>query len=716
MSSGHKLLRFGAFQFDIRQQELSQRGLPIRMPASQIRLLTLFLDRPRQLVTRDYITQRLWTEPGSVDISNGINTAVNRLRGYLVDSSTKPIYIETVVGLGYRFIADIVEIVEDVPVLELISSSIPDSPEISRSSWWWRAAIATVVLLVVACTGAWWHNANTNIQPGAPIALPLTRVTFNDDDNKVTADAISSDGQKVAYADSTGVLIHTQGLDTDQSVATPPGLEVHRIDWFADGKRLCVSILDSAGHQQAWVLSLNGEAPRLLLEEAELAVLSPDGKSMAFFRRGGHELWTSDIDGQKAHLLQDVNPADNFRFVLWSPNSKWLLTEQLHAGQVWLTQLVDPETGRTTDQVSGERFESASFLKNGDLLYAEIPRQSSDHPLLLAQPTNLRRGRFTGKPQTKGVFDDFHVSGMSASADGSRMAALVTKATSVVKVGKLHFPGPELTDVAQITHHSLESYPHAWTPNGDAVLLENSNNPTSSEIYEEAADGSRLTPIAHLAGNAAMGQFTPDGHWILFLGFMRTGARPFGIFRVPAAGGTPQQLAAPGDIREIRCPISIHASCVIREFLDTKAIVFYTIDPLKGFGKELGRISSQKSVLGDWSISPDGKTVAIAKHDPSNPSIQLADFRSTPATVQEIPVNGFGVMLSASWAPDGNALYVESRDQHSFKLLYLPLNGPPKLLRESQSTIWAVTSRDGSKLAFPEDRLTTNLWTGTLQP
>jgi hypothetical protein len=197
---------------------------------------------------------------------------------------------------------------------------------------------------------------------------------------------------------------------------------------------------------------------------------------------------------------------------------------------------------------------------------------------------------------------------------------------------------------------------------------------------------------------------------------MRTGARPFGIFRVPAAGGTPQQLAAPGDIREIRCPISIHASCVIREFLDTKAIVFYTIDPLKGFGKELGRISSQKSVLGDWSISPDGKTVAIAKHDPSNPSIQLADFRSTPATVQEIPVNGFGVMLSASWAPDGNALYVESRDQHSFKLLYLPLNGPPKLLRESQSTIWAVTSRDGSKLAFPEDRLTTNLWTGTLQP
>jgi DNA-binding winged helix-turn-helix (wHTH) protein/Tol biopolymer transport system component len=721
MSAGHKILRFGAFQFDTRQQELSQRGLPIRMPASQIRLLTLLLERPQQLISRDDITQRLCTEPSSVDISSGINTAVNRLRGYLVDSSTNPIYIETVVGLGYRFIADVsVEDLDVAPTIDHPVDPIDSVPVVHaarpRRLWRLGAVAVTVSALALAGAGVWWHHSLTKTHPDSPMALQLTMVTLDDDDNKLTADAVSPDGKMTAYADSTGVLVHSQGSSPDQAVLTPSGLDVHRIDWSADGQKLYVSAEDSAFHQQLWFLSLNRQPPVLLLEDAEMATLSPDGRAIAFFRRSGHELWTSDVQGQQAHLLQSLNTADSFHFVVWSPNSKWLLTEQQHTGGAWLTQLIDPATGRLADQTTGARFDSASFLKNGDLLYADVPRQALEHPLLMSQPTDLSEGRFMGAPYTKAVFDALNVSGMSASAGGNHIAVLVSKGTSVVKVGKIHFPGPELTDVAQITHHSLDSFPHAWTPRDDAVLIENKNDPAASAIYEAAADGTRLTPIAHISADAAMGQFTPDGRWILFLGFKTAVARPFAVFRVSSTGGVPQPLDVPGNIREIRCPLSVSASCVIREILGTKAIVFYTLDPLKGLGKELGRIPWQPTVLGDWSLSPDGKTVAIAKHDPANPAIELVDFRSGHATVQEIPVSGVGVLLEATWASDGKALYVESRQQQKFNLWYLPLNGQAKLLRESQSPIWGVPSRDGSKLAFPDDRMTTNLWTGNLQP
>jgi DNA-binding winged helix-turn-helix (wHTH) protein len=215
MSAGHKILRFGAFQFDTRQQELSQRGLPIRMPASQIRLLTLLLERPQQLISRDDITQRLWTEPSSVDISSGINTAVNRLRGYLVDSSTNPIYIETVVGLGYRFIADVsVEDLDVAPTIDHPVDPIDSVPVVHaarpRRLWRLGAVAVTVSALALAGAGVWWHHSLTKTHPDSPMALQLTMVTLDDDDNKLTADAVSPDGKMTAYADSTGVLVHSQ--------------------------------------------------------------------------------------------------------------------------------------------------------------------------------------------------------------------------------------------------------------------------------------------------------------------------------------------------------------------------------------------------------------------------------------------------------------------------------------------------------------------------
>jgi TolB-like protein/DNA-binding winged helix-turn-helix (wHTH) protein len=70
-------------------------------------LLILLASREGQLVTRNEIADRLWASEVFVDTEHGINTAIRKLRYLLRDDPNHPQFIQTVVGMGYRFIAPI---------------------------------------------------------------------------------------------------------------------------------------------------------------------------------------------------------------------------------------------------------------------------------------------------------------------------------------------------------------------------------------------------------------------------------------------------------------------------------------------------------------------------------------------------------------------------------------------------------------------------------
>jgi TolB-like protein/DNA-binding winged helix-turn-helix (wHTH) protein/Flp pilus assembly protein TadD len=75
-------------------------------------LLILLASRQGQLVSRAEIAQRLWSSEVFVDTEHGINTAIRKLRHLLRDDSEDPKFIQTVTGMGYRFIASTVSIGE----------------------------------------------------------------------------------------------------------------------------------------------------------------------------------------------------------------------------------------------------------------------------------------------------------------------------------------------------------------------------------------------------------------------------------------------------------------------------------------------------------------------------------------------------------------------------------------------------------------------------
>lgn len=96
---------FGAFEVSWQTRELLKHGVRIRLPGKSFELLTALLSRPGAVVTRDELQRRLWREDSSADFETGLNTAAHRLRATLGDTVDKPRYIETLAGIGYRFIA-----------------------------------------------------------------------------------------------------------------------------------------------------------------------------------------------------------------------------------------------------------------------------------------------------------------------------------------------------------------------------------------------------------------------------------------------------------------------------------------------------------------------------------------------------------------------------------------------------------------------------------
>jgi DNA-binding winged helix-turn-helix (wHTH) protein len=102
-----RVFSFGAFEADAASGELRKHGLRIKLHAQPFQVLVMLLERPSELVTREEMRHRLWGSDTFVDFDHGLNSAVNKIREALNDSASRPLYIETVAGKGYRFIAPV---------------------------------------------------------------------------------------------------------------------------------------------------------------------------------------------------------------------------------------------------------------------------------------------------------------------------------------------------------------------------------------------------------------------------------------------------------------------------------------------------------------------------------------------------------------------------------------------------------------------------------
>ena len=191
--------RFGSFEVDFRESVLTKSGVRIRLQEQPFQILALLLERPGQIVTREEIRQRLWSNNTFVEFDDALNTAVRKLRTALSDSADNPRFLETVPRRGYRFVAPVNQPPEaptSVPASqpESAEAAIPTTSHSGRPSASLELTetgrrprflmIAVAALLAAAALGAYWYHRRNQF-----------RITAAD--TIVLADFVNSTGEPV---------------------------------------------------------------------------------------------------------------------------------------------------------------------------------------------------------------------------------------------------------------------------------------------------------------------------------------------------------------------------------------------------------------------------------------------------------------------------------------------------------------------------------------
>ena len=102
-----QVIRFGVFEVDLTAGEVRKAGMRQKLAGQPFQVLQALLERPREVITREDLRQRLWPDNAFVDYELALKKAVNRLREVLGDSADSPHFIETIPRRGYRFIGSI---------------------------------------------------------------------------------------------------------------------------------------------------------------------------------------------------------------------------------------------------------------------------------------------------------------------------------------------------------------------------------------------------------------------------------------------------------------------------------------------------------------------------------------------------------------------------------------------------------------------------------
>lgn len=98
-------LRFGALEVDLARRLVTLDGQDVRLTPTELRLLEAFVINPGKLLTHRWLLSKVWG-PGYVAQTHYVRIYVRALRTKLGEDPSRPRFIVTEPGLGYRWRPD----------------------------------------------------------------------------------------------------------------------------------------------------------------------------------------------------------------------------------------------------------------------------------------------------------------------------------------------------------------------------------------------------------------------------------------------------------------------------------------------------------------------------------------------------------------------------------------------------------------------------------
>jgi serine/threonine protein kinase len=534
---------------------------------------------------------------------------------------------------------------------------------------------------------------------------PMERqLTASPAESSMSSWTISRDGKYVAYGDFSNklYLLAIDSGETRQLTLPAPYLPV---DWFPDGNHL---LLLSGAQGDLWKISTWDFSLRKLWEgDASEAKLAPDGSRIAFVR-DAREIWLIGIDGEEPHKI--LGGDAQLSGVVWSPTGQRLAfvgfrgfaskpdvtieTCDLTGGARGVA-LSDPHLWGP-DGISG-----IAWLPDGRIVYTLNSKEAeSDLWTIRADPSN---GKPIGGPIGMAGWRNFQALQPQASADGKRLIVARGHTESGIYIGDLAFENKAFTP-RRLTRDDWYNVVADWSKDDKAVFFHSKRNGRwaifkqniDAETAETVIAGSEnyFWPRLSARGNLLYSATSSADRW-------QPGDTTIRLMSTPERGGARSTLMM--GRYEYACGNLPSSSCVGSELKDSQLTLFY-LDPVKGRGEEITRLTSRSSLGGRWDLSPDGRTLAIVDRTEKRGEIQLLNLADRKFRVLPVRDWKWSSLWLISWAADGKGWFALAQSGSAFAMLWIDANGNPRVLQEMPfGGAWVasvVPSPDGKRLAF----------------
>ena len=692
------VLRFGDdLELDRGAYELRRSGRALKLERIPMEILLLLAERRGQLVSREDIIEEVWGKEVHLDTDNSINAAIRKIRQTLKDDPEKPIFVQTVTGKGYRFIAKVDLVVEEVgdPILANRSrgngtsgqdlngdrrfSFRPEGPSLAvalptdpkptspqpeaiafptlesgtarpavpvpaqaprfKRSPTVRVLNALVFCVVVTLAAVWFR----------PVARPphvkrirqLTHVGMVINNQNLLAA-----GSRLYFVDNEKGENQLRYVSLDgetvSSVEKPfPATEL--FDVLPSGNELLVGedvhgFPVSEWRRAIWRFPVPAGPPRrvgnLFADDAEW---SPDGRTIAY--TNGPDLSLVDGDGNNARKLTSF-PGVPFK-PRWSPDGKLIrisVMDQKGAGiSLWQLDASGPNVTRMLPGWgSTTRAWAGRWTRDGRyFLFTGLQGGKRNIWVLRDKMDIFHRDGTQPVQLTDGPLD-FYLP--APSADGKTIYAVGTQWHGQL----MRYDASARQYEPYLDGISADQLD--FSPDGKWVAYVAYPEGT---LIRSRLDGSERLQLTFAPMRAYHVRWSPDGSQLAFHGTANVGAVPK-AYLVPANGGLPR-LASPG--------------------------------------------TSAAQVLADWY--PDGQSLLVASSDESAPGEALYKLNLTTGTETVLP--GALAMSYGRVSPDGR--YVACTSAVGARLwLYDMVTGTSRLLAEfADSPSW---SRDGKYVYY----------------
>lgn len=272
-------LRFGVFEVDPSTGEVRKQGVRVKLPDKAFELLLALVEQPGELVSREALRQRLWTDDVFVEFDNNLNNTMSRLREALNDSAEAPRFIETIPRRGYRFIAPVEARAYPASPLPAIPAE-GSSPGATKPMW---LRVAVVALLAVSVAGMValsayppWKEPTPQIDSVA--VLPFVAGHSQDDYLSFgVTEALATELSKIAalkVISQTSSSQYKSGSKAVPQIARELGAAgIVEGSVVREGKtlRVAVKLIDGARGAQMWAGTYVGQVRNLLQMQHDVA-------------------------------------------------------------------------------------------------------------------------------------------------------------------------------------------------------------------------------------------------------------------------------------------------------------------------------------------------------------------------------------------------------------------------------------------------------------